>query len=121
MTEPVVRVGGGIIWRHGQGGGVELVLVHRPAGRDRGPGGLREVEEETGLGCRLAREVGTTSYRDPKRRPKTVRYWEMTPTAGTLGPANEIDDARWVPLQEALRLLTYEHDRRLLDGWHPAG
>jgi 8-oxo-dGTP pyrophosphatase MutT (NUDIX family) len=45
MTEPVVRVGGGIIWRHGQGGGVELVLVHRPAGRDRGPGGLREVEE----------------------------------------------------------------------------
>jgi hypothetical protein len=25
-----------------------------------------------------------------------------------------------VPLQEAAMLLTYEHDRRLLDGWHPA-
>ena len=45
----------------------------------------------------------------------------MTPTADTLGPANEVDDARWVPLQEAPTLLTYEHDRRLLDGWHPAG
>jgi hypothetical protein len=70
---------------------------------------------------RLGREVGTSAYRDPKRRPKTVRYWEMTPTAGTLGPANEVDDARWVPLQEAPRLLTYHHDRRLLEGWHPAG
>ena len=80
-----------------------------------------EVQEETGLRCRLGREVGTSAYRDPKRRPKTVRYWEMTPTAGTLGPANEIDDARWVPLQEAPMLLTYEHDRRLLEGWHPAG
>jgi hypothetical protein len=45
----------------------------------------------------------------------------MTPAAGTLGPANEVDDARWVPLQEALGLLTYEHDRRLLGGWQPAG
>ena len=45
----------------------------------------------------------------------------MIPTAGTLGPANEIDDARWVPLREALVLLTYEHDCRLLGGWHPAG
>jgi hypothetical protein len=44
----------------------------------------------------------------------------MTPTAGTLGPANEVDDARWVPLEEAFKLLTYEHDRRLLDGWRPA-
>jgi hypothetical protein len=25
-----------------------------------------------------------------------------------------------VPLGEAPRLLSYEHDRRLLDGWHPA-
>ena len=45
----------------------------------------------------------------------------MTPTAGTLGPANEIDDVRWVPLGEAPVLLTYEHDRRLLEGWQPAG
>jgi hypothetical protein len=45
----------------------------------------------------------------------------MTPTAGTLGPANESDDARWAPLQVAPLLLTYEQDWRLLEGWQPAG
>jgi hypothetical protein len=44
-----------------------------------------------------------------------------TPTAGSLGAANEVDDARWVPLGEALGLLTYDHDRRLLEGWQPTG
>ena len=134
MTESVVRAGGGIVWRRGEGGVVEIVLVHRPAyddwsfpkgkldpGETEAQAALREVEEETGLWCRLGPEVGTTSYRDPKRRPKTVRSWEMTPTAGTLAAASEVDDARWVPLGEAPGLLTYEHDRRLLDGWHPAG
>jgi hypothetical protein len=31
VTEPVVRAGGGIVWRRGEGSGVEIVLVHRPA------------------------------------------------------------------------------------------
>jgi 8-oxo-dGTP pyrophosphatase MutT (NUDIX family) len=134
VTEPIVLAGGGILWRRSGGGVVEIVLVHRPAyddwsfpkgklhpGETQAQAALREVQEETGLVCRLGPEIGTTSYRDPKRRPKTVRYWEMTPTAGTLGPANEIDDARWVPLSEARLLLTYAHDRRLLDSWQPAG
>jgi 8-oxo-dGTP pyrophosphatase MutT (NUDIX family) len=133
VTESVVRAGGGIVWRRSEGGEVEIVLVHRPAhddwsfpkgklhpGETEAQAALREVQEETGLRCRLGREVGTSSYLDPKRRPKTVRYWEMRPTAGTLGPANEIDDARWVPLGEAPMLLSYDHDRRLLEGWQPA-
>jgi hypothetical protein len=93
---------------------VEFVLVHRlgyddwsfPKGKlhpgeteaqaapARGPRGDRTTLPP-------GREVGTAAYRDPKRRPKAVRYWEMTPTRGTLGAANEIDDARWVPLREA--------------------
>ena len=134
MAESVVRAGGGIVWRHGGGGAVEIVLVHRLAyddwsfpkgklhrGETEAQAALREVQEETGLDCRLGREVGTSAYRDSKQRPKTVRYWEMTPITGTVGPANEIDDARWVPLEEARRLLTYEHDRHLLDGWQPSG
>jgi hypothetical protein len=39
---------------------------------------------------------------------------------GILGPANQIDDARWVPLGEAPGLLSYEHDQRLLEGGQPA-
>jgi 8-oxo-dGTP pyrophosphatase MutT (NUDIX family) len=130
MTEAIVRAAGGIVWRHGESGAVEIVLVHRPAyddwsfpkgklghGETEAEAAVREVEEETGLRCRLGREVGTTAYRDPKRRPKTVRYWEMTPIGGTLAAANEVDDARWMPVGDARMALTYEHDRRILDGW----
>ena len=64
--------------------------------------------------CRLEREVATTRYRDARGRPKTVRYWLMTPITGRLEPANEVDAARFVPLAEAAELLTYERDRELL-------
>ena len=83
MTEAVVRAGGGIVWRRVEGAVVEIVLIHRPAyddwsfpkgklhpGETEAQAALREVEEETGLRCRLGREVGTAAYRDPKRRPK---------------------------------------------------
>jgi 8-oxo-dGTP diphosphatase len=123
----VVRAAGGIVWRRGEDAAVEIVLVHRPAyddwafpkgklhaGEEDEEAALREVEEETGLRCRLGVELGTTSYHDSQGRPKVVRYWEMTPDGGTLAPANEIDDARWVPLDEAEALLTYARDHDLL-------
>jgi 8-oxo-dGTP diphosphatase len=133
VTETIVRAAGGIVWRRGKGGAVEIVLVHRPAyddwsfpkgkldqGETEAEAALREVQEETGLRCRLGRELGTSRYLDPKGRPKTVRYWEMAPTGGTLGPAHEVDDARWMPLAEARAALTYERDRRILDGFRPS-
>jgi 8-oxo-dGTP diphosphatase len=129
-----VRAAGGIVWRRGKGGAVEIVLVHRSAyddwsfpkgklhqGETEAEAAVREVQEETGLRCRLGREIGTTAYRDPKRRPKTVRYWEMTPIGGRLGEANDVDDARWMPVREARRALTYEHDRRILDTFTSSG
>jgi 8-oxo-dGTP diphosphatase len=106
---------------------VEVLLVHRPAYDDwsfpKGklePGetdehaALREVEEETGLRCTLDRELPATSYRDARGRPKTVRYWLMTPVEGNVAAANEVDDARFVPVGEAASLLTYARDRDLL-------
>ena len=53
--------------------------------------------------CRLEREIGISSYRDARGRPKTVRYWEMAPVGGVLAPANEVDDARWVALADVAR------------------
>ena len=126
MSEPV-RAAGGLVVREGANGG-EILIVHRPAYDDWSfPKGklepdeneeeaaVREVEEETGLRCQLDRELATTRYRDARGRAKSVRYWLMTPVAGVLAAANEIDDARFVPVAEASGLLTYERDRELLD------
>ena len=100
-----------------------MLVVHRPAYDDwtfpKGklePGELeqdaavREVEEETGLRCRLDAELATTRYRDGRGRAKTVRYWLMTPVGGRLEAANEVDDVRFVSFAEAGELLTYARD-----------
>jgi 8-oxo-dGTP diphosphatase len=122
-----VRAAGGLVRRLGAGGAFEVLVVHRPAyddwsfpkgklepGENEEEAALREVEEETGLRCTLDREVATTSYRDGRGRAKTVRYWLMTAVGGELVAANEIDDARFVPVSHAANLLTYARDRELL-------
>ena len=129
-----MRAAGGLVWRRNGSGDVELVLVHRPeyddwsfpqgklhAGETEPDAALREVEEETSLRCRLGPEHGTTSYRDRRNRPKVVRYWQMTPVEGEVAPANEVDEVRWVALDAAARLLSYDRDRRLLDAFQPPG
>jgi 8-oxo-dGTP diphosphatase len=77
---------------------------------------LREVEEETGLRCRLSTEVRTTTHMDKKGRLKEARYWLMRPVGGEAVPHNEVDAVRWVSLTLAEGLLTYERDRSLLEG-----
>ncbi|MCE3287348.1 MAG: hydrolase [Gaiellaceae bacterium] len=126
MSE-TVRAAGGLVVRE-DANGSEILVVHRPAyddwsfpkgklepGEREEDAAIREVEEETGLRCRLERELATTRYRDGRGRPKTVRYWIMAPEGGRLAPANEIDVARFVPVAEAHDLLTYDRDRDLLD------
>jgi len=123
-----VRAAGGVVVRRGDGGVVEILLVHRPAyddwsfpkgkcedGESEDEAAVREVEEETSLRCRLERELATTRYRDGRGRAKTVRYWLMTPLGGHPAAANEVDDAAFVPLDEARALLTYARDRELVD------
>jgi len=125
-AEPV-RAAGGIVWRHDSGGRPEVVLVHRPAyddwafpkgknmpGEDDEACALREVEEEAGLRCTIDRPVGETRYVDSKGRPKLVRYFAMRPLGGRFTPHEEIDDARWLPISDALAMLSYERDRELL-------
>ena len=55
-----------------------------------------------------------TSHRDGKGRLKIVRYWMMDPGEGVAEPRNEVDEVRWLSLEDAAQLLTYPRDRELL-------
>ncbi len=121
-----MRAAGGVVVR-GEGAGREVAIVHRPKYDDwtlpKGKAlpdesdetcALREVEEETGLVCELGPELASARYRDSAGRPKVARYWAMRAVRGELQPSNEVDDARWLPIAEADRILTYERDREVL-------
>jgi CHAD domain-containing protein/8-oxo-dGTP pyrophosphatase MutT (NUDIX family) len=121
-----VTAAGGVVWRRGPGG-VEVLVVHRPQHGDwslpKGgayPGeraevcALREVEEETGLRCRLGAELLPVGYRNQNGRRKTVRYWAMTPVGGVFTPQAEVDEVRWLPLADALGLVGRARDWTVL-------
>jgi 8-oxo-dGTP diphosphatase len=122
----VVQAAGGLVVRR-EGGQLEIAIVHRPVQHDwsfpKGklePGetleiaALREVREETGLSCDLLRFMGHTQYVDRKGRPKTVAYWIMEATGGYFRPNDEVDELRWLGLDDASRLLSYPRDRELV-------
>ena len=118
-----VRAAGGVVVRDER-----VVVVHRPryddwslpkgkldAGESWEDGALREVEEETGMRCRLGEELEPASYQDRKGRDKVVRYWLMEPVDDTdFVPNDEVDQLRWLGLDDALECLTYDHDRDLV-------
>ncbi|HEX2232054.1 MAG TPA: NUDIX hydrolase [Thermoleophilaceae bacterium] len=123
MSSEQVEAAGGVVVRNDR-----IAVVHRPKYRDwtfpKGkldPGedfehaARREVEEETGLRCRLVRELPSSTYTDSKDRPKLVRYWLMEPLGGDFAPNDEVDELRWLSPDEARSLLTYDRDREVLE------
>lgn len=124
----LVLAGGGVVWRSGPNGEPEVLLVHRPKYDDWAfPKGkldsgetieecaLREVREETGFVCTLGPRLTMTSYVDRKGRPKEVRYWVMTVESGEFEATDEVDELRWVDVDQARWLLSYDRDREVLE------
>ena len=124
-TDLIQAAGGLVVRRHG--GFLQVAIVHRPMHQDWSfPKGklevgetfevaaLREVEEETGLVCRLLRFIGHTEYVDRKGRPKAVAYWIMAAEGGFFVPNPEVDELRWVSLEQATLLLSYARDSELI-------
>jgi 8-oxo-dGTP diphosphatase len=126
--EPEVRAAGGIPWRQ-EGDELEVLVIHRPRYGDwtfpKGkldPGetweqaAVREVWEETAIVAVLDVEIAGTEYRDRHGCRKQVRYWSM-PVAADAGfeASDEVSERRWVSVADAVRRLTYDHDRVVLD------
>jgi polyphosphate kinase len=122
----LVVAAGGILTRPSDDQ-TEVLLVHRPAyddwsfpkgkvdpGESDADAALREVLEETGITAEIGESLSPIGYIDQTGAPKIVRYWMMKPLSGQFSPNAEVDEVRWLSIDKALELLSYEPDRALL-------
>jgi ADP-ribose pyrophosphatase YjhB (NUDIX family) len=78
----------------------------------------REIREETGLSVELIEPLGETRYHYERRgrpRAKRVAFFLFEYRAGSLEDHDhEIEEARWMPLEQAADELTYEGEREMV-------
>ncbi len=78
----------------------------------------REVGEETGVSAELIDQLGEITYayeRRGRRVTKRVAFYLFEYRSGDLADHDhEIEDARWMPLEEAARALSYEGEREMV-------
>lgn len=138
-----IRAAGGVLWRAKDefARSVEVAVVHRqryddwslPKGKlDPGEHPLgtavREIAEETGFTASAGyllpsaryRVPGDSSYADAGA-DKIVDYWAMRATGGAFEPNHEVDQLRWLPIDEATELVSYPHDREVLTAFERIG
>ena len=130
-TERVFSAGG-VVFR-GDGGNREVLLCGRSndglwclpkgtpeQGESMQETALREVREETGVEVESEGIVGDIRYwfsrpQEGVRYYQTVRHYLFRPVGGDINNHDhEFDDVRWFPVEEALRLLTYRNEGRIL-------
>jgi 8-oxo-dGTP pyrophosphatase MutT (NUDIX family) len=124
---------GGVIYRK-HGGTIEIALIHvrnrwgLPKGHvEEGESisdtAIREVLEETGLEGRMRKRLGDIrySYRDkrkgqePIRIYKRVYFYLLRYLRGDVrNHDHEVDEARWFPIEEAIRALRFATERRMV-------
>ena len=79
----------------------------------------REVAEETGVRAQLIATLGETNYsyeRKGRRVAKRVAFFLFEYRSGDLADHDhEIEDARWIPLEEARTSLTYAGEREMIE------
>jgi 8-oxo-dGTP pyrophosphatase MutT (NUDIX family) len=121
--------------------GRTMVAAIRPRGRERTwalPKGhidegetaaetaVREVREETGVEGRLVEKIGDIRYvytarwegQQGERIFKIVSFFLLRAGRGRIGEIDEsmrieVAEARWLPLADAPRLLSYDGERRM--------
>jgi len=110
------------------------VMVITPRGRSRVRGlpkggrnldetpeeaAAREVREETGITADVRDLLGDVRYtyrRGGRRVAKTVHFYLCEFVSGdTADHDHEVDDARWIPLEEARTRLSYPGERAMIE------
>jgi 8-oxo-dGTP pyrophosphatase MutT (NUDIX family) len=136
MARPQVRAAvsaGGVVYRVREGR-PEIVLVARPVtnlwalpkgtpnpGESLEETALREVSEETGLEVEIVEPISEIAYSfhvtDGRVRiDKVVHHFLMTATGGDVSRHDhEYDLVGWYGLTEALRLMTYDNERTVVE------
>ncbi len=82
---------------------------------------VREVAEETGAHGRVAQKLGDVKYVytwDGERIFKVVSFYLLRYSSGRLGElppetAHEVDEVRWLPLEDGPSLLAYGGEREM--------
>ncbi len=80
---------------------------------------IREVHEETGLRAKILRRLPEVHYSfhrpaELENVDKSVQYFLAEAVGGRVRPEPGFDEARWCTRAEALRLLHYDNDRRVV-------
>jgi 8-oxo-dGTP pyrophosphatase MutT (NUDIX family) len=88
---------------------------HPDGGETAEDAALREVREETGVVAELVEPLGDVRYwyqRDGRRIAKVVSFFLLRYAGGSLDDHDaEVEDARWMPLEEAAKTLSYSGER----------
>jgi|DEB19_MinimDraft_3_1074340.scaffolds.fasta_scaffold15600_2 8-oxo-dGTP pyrophosphatase MutT (NUDIX family)/phosphohistidine phosphatase SixA len=125
--DKTIVAAGAVVWRRNQDDMIEIALIHRvkyddwslPKGKLEGDEPLiacanREVLEETGFLVRFGPSLGKVSYKVGDI-PKSVTYWSAKfLEAISIPDSNEVDEVRWLLIEDAERLLTRLLDKEVL-------
>jgi 8-oxo-dGTP pyrophosphatase MutT (NUDIX family) len=125
---------GGVVYRRPGGNDVEIALASRRTRRGDLAWGLpkgliedgeepeatavRETREETGLVAELEQPLGEISYFyvwEGVRVAKVVHFFLLRQTGGDVNEHDfEMEEVRWFPLAEALRIASFKGEREVL-------
>jgi 8-oxo-dGTP pyrophosphatase MutT (NUDIX family) len=128
---PVERSAGGVVVRDGElvvivptrrgAGGIRVLGLpkgHVEPGESPQQAALREVREEAGVWGELREPLGFVSYvyqRAGRQIPKRVEFFLIAYRGGDpAGHDHEVEEARWMPLAQAVTALTYPGEREVV-------
>ena len=121
---------GGVVFRKNENGQIEILLIRVKTrwsfpkgnierGEPKDQAALREVKEETGVDAKILDYLGEVDYWyniGLTKIHKFVYYYLMEYVSGDVVPQKEeIDEAKFMSISEAEKLLSYSTDKEILE------